>query len=282
MAEIEPMLESTTDGAQAIIDVAQQAVAPHKLEPGHMYAVAVPDGGRVDHIYTDSREPYPARSEGSVDVHRAASFIDYVNRHNSTAVVLWANIDVVAITAVLNDHLGTGGVAGWRDFTATLGLRRTPAWRDWIGRNGQAIGQLAFAEFVEDHLPDIVNPPGADLLELAQSFQAVKRATFSSDKRLASGQVQLTYHEEVDATAGRGGSLEVPSVFTVAIAPFEGTDPVAMTARLRYRINAEAQLLVSFHLDRPEEVLRTAFEQVVQEVAGGTSLPVWFGDPQLS
>jgi len=228
-------LEAKADGAQAIIDVAQQAVEPHLLEDGKMYAVAVPAGASLQHIYTDFREPYPSRAEGDVHAHRAQSFIEYVNRHKSSAATAWANIDASTIVAVLNDHLATGGVAGWRDLTATLGLRHTPTWRDWTARHNQPMNQSMFAEFVEDHVPDIVEPAGADLLELAQSFQAVKRATFSSDRRLQSGQVQLSYVEEVEATAGRKGNLEVPPTFTV-----------------------------------------------VDEVAIGTDLPVWFGDPRVS
>jgi len=277
-------LASIPDGTQALIDVAQQAVEPHVLEDGRMYAVAVPAGGRVEHIHTDFRLGAPTRPEGTVDFHRAESFSAYVNLHKSPGLTppatVWADIDHRSLVALFNDH--NVEEAGWRDFGAELGLRHPLAWREWTAWHNQPHGQTAFAEFVEDHIPDIVTPTGADLLELAQSFQAVKRATFSSDRRLASGQVQLTYVEEIDATAGRQGTLKVPTSFTIQLAVFEGTDPVQMNVRLRYRINGEGQLQITFILDRPQEVIQEAFEFVVDEVATVTGLPVWFGDPRVS
>lgn len=140
------------------------------------------------------------------------------------------------------------------------------------------LAQTAFAEHVEESLLDITAPPAADMLEIAQSFQATTKVAFESGHRLNSGQQQLTYVEETGAKAGRKGELTIPQTFELALAPFEGSATYKVSARLRYRIG-DGQLRIGYFLDRPEEVLRSAFIDTLTAIEAGVGGKALRGTP---
>lgn len=137
--------------------------------------------------------------------------------------------------------------------------------------------QEGFAEHIEGGLEEIVTPDAADMLEIAQSFHAVSAATFRSQKRLASGEQQFQYDEELTATAGKTGNLTVPTTILLAVAPFIGEERYKLTARLRFRLSG-GKLTLGYILDRPDAVVRDALEGVAERLAA--EFPrVFVGEP---
>ncbi len=134
-------------------------------------------------------------------------------------------------------------------------------------------------ELVEEGLEDIVEPPAAGMLEVAQSLQAAKSVAFRSGTRLQDGQVQLVWEETIEAKAGQKGDLTIPEVFVLGLCPYEGSDPFRVRARLRYRIN-DGALQMGYVLDRPEDVLEAAFGVVKDRVEAETGIVVWAGVPR--
>jgi len=270
--------------SQAIIDVAREAErrgAPTPIDPSQLY-VTVDSAGAPEVLDLEIHLPRPKRKTGSVVFTTAESFAKYLLKHSASGtergpVTLWADLRARRVTAVLDDH--EGDEPGWAEHRATLALQHTPDWNLWMDSNRKMVGQETFAELIEEALPTVIEPDGAALLEIAQSFRAHKNAVFKSDRRLSSGQVQLTYQEDIEATAGRNGDMQVPATFKIGLAPFEGVEPVAVTARLRFRLN-DGKLTIGYILDRPEHVLRDAFAEVVAEIEVTTSLPVWQGIPR--
>jgi len=106
------------------------------------------------------------------------------------------------------------------------------------------------------------------MLELAQSFQAKTKVDFESAQQLANGRRSLQFKETVDARAGQKGEIEIPAEFKLALKPFVGTDPYAVTARFRYRING-GNLLIGYKLNRPADVQRSAFGDIVDAIKAG-------------
>ncbi len=70
----------------------------------------------------------------------------------------------------------------------------------------------------------------------------------------------------------------IPKTFTIGVAPFEGCQLYAVDARLRYRIS-EGRLTLGYQLDRPEDVLRTAFDDVLKQVQDATTRTALLGLP---
>ena len=157
---------------------------------------------------------------------------------------------------------------------------------------------MAFAEFLEDNFLNIVEPDGATVLQAAAHLEAKKTVSFKSGVRLDNGAVQLSYEENVDGKGkgnlvnlsqftlgipveenvdGKGkGNLVILSQFTLGIPVFENGDPVAVEARLRYRIKDDA-LTFTYLLNNPQKVLDAAFDAVLTKVQAETGIAPYLG-----
>lgn len=270
--ELEVLGDADTDTA-VIVQTALRAARPTVLAEDTVYAFVTDDGVEV----VKGREPLaaPRRKTGAVQLLDAASFAAYVNKHHEEDhTELYADPRRPGVVAVLNGHAAFADATGYGDHRAHLILQPTPAWQRWAQHDGKLLNQVQFAEHIEASLPDIVNPPGADMLELAETFQAHTKVQFVSSTHLGSGQRQLTYREEVEAGAGSRGDIVIPKEFELGLAPYEGSGLYKVTARLRYRIG-DGRLQLGYILDRPEDVQRAAFDDVlktVQEETGRTAL----------
>ena len=154
----------------------------------------------------------------------------------------------------------------------------SPEWQTWRAESGQQMNQEAFAQFIEDNLPDIAIPTAAEMLEISRSLEAKKKVNFASGIRLSNGQNELTYEEEITGTAQKG-KLKVPEEFQIGIPVLEGGQRYAVNARLRYRIGDGGKLTMWYELIRPHKILDDAVHAVRLEIEQGTEMPVFNGKP---
>lgn len=265
--------------AQDIIDIAIAAAAPDSLDDdGRFHAVVVPEGATLKtidlEVLRDEYRETPRRKTGTYSVHDADTLVAYLQKHGDQHSEVWADVVGNKITAVLNSNAPLS--PRWEDHRVVYQVKHTEAWLAWAKYDGHLGSQSTFAEHLEDRSIDVVIPNGADMLELAQTFQATIGVNFESSKLLSSGERQLEYRETVDAKAGKAGRMEIPSTFTLALKPFEGADVFKVTARLRYRIT-DGALRIGYKLERPEDVLREAFLSVVANVEDHVDQTVFRG-----
>lgn len=280
-------LDPNESDAQAILNVGLVAAKPTLFRDGDVAAFVLPPGSKVELVdlieQSATHQSGPERKAGAFTVHDAESFVAYMAKHVLPESEVWSDAVHSRIVGVINAHSGISSdgadfseCAGWGDHRVTYGVKKTPAWEAWIARDGNLMDQAGFAELIEDRLVDIIRPDAADMLELAQNFEANIGVRFESSRLLSSGERQLTYKEDVQASAGRSGQLEIPRDFELGLIPFEGASGQRITARFRYRIT-DGALRIGYKLDRPEDVLRDAFESVVQSVAAGVTVKVYRG-----
>ncbi|MGG5257483.1 DUF2303 family protein [Phycicoccus avicenniae] len=277
--EIEARIGTTeeTSAARVVRDLAFKAAEPTVVSEG-LYLLS--SGQTVDLRKDLERfEERPRRKRGGYTVTDATSFVAYLAKHALPQTELWANDRAGTVRAVVNAPMGVveDGVedyAGWEDHTATLALPFTKDWLEWVARDGKMLPQNEFAEFIEDHLPNFVQPSGADMLELAQTFQAKTKVDFESSQRLKSGETQLTYVEDTTASAGKKGSLAIPDTFELALQVHERGPIYRVKARFRYRISG-GNLFLAYRLDRIDDVRRHAFDEVVTQITADTGREVW-------
>jgi len=273
------LLEAKSDGVQAVIDVAQAATAPRTLALGEYHVLALGDGKHQTIDLTgDQYRDTPKRKRGEITVRDATSFLDYFGKHSDDGSEIYADVEALRVTAVLDAHQADPGGARWGGHRLVLALRKTPSWLAWADKDGALLEQKAFAEFVEDNLVDIVAPSGATILEIAESFHATSKTAFTSGTRLANGDTKLAFSDETTAKAGRKGDITIPSVIKLGLRPFEGSDPYELTARFRYRLEKD-ELRLGFRLDRPADVLTAAFADVRTALAAAVVQPVLNGTP---
>jgi uncharacterized protein YfdQ (DUF2303 family) len=272
--------------AEVIAQQARLASKAKELDPLKIWAVATPTGVEIIDLDTDSHRIRqglaPVFKSGLYTFSEADSFSFYINQHKQPGrTTLYADLSTDTLLAVFDDHeAGSDDIstAGWRSFRARLLLKRTPAWIDWMTLSGQRKSQAEFADFLEDHASDIREPAAAELLEIATTLQATTGAAMKSALRLDSGQVQFRYEETVEAKAGHTGTLQIPSRIALGIAPYEGVAPFRIDARLRYRLSAGA-VTFTLLLDRPAEVERFCFDQLLKDIGEATGLLPLHGIP---
>lgn len=274
--------EQDNNETQAALDAGRALAKPHALDKTvSAYSVVVPRGATAITVRTPPAHPEftdaPLRAMSTYKPATVAAFVGLVERHiDENETTIWAHPTSGRFVAVFNDH-GTLGPA-WRDHRANLQLIVPPEWSQWLASDGKLLDQIAFAEFVEDHLAEIVEPDGATMLEIAQSFHATTKATFRSAQRLKDGRVQVQYDEEVTAHAGESGKLEIPAEFKVALRPFIGEAACKLTALLRYR-QGNGKLQLGFKLQRPDEAVRIVLDGIVGQLEERFPGVVFVGEP---
>ena len=227
----------------------------------------VPTGYKVMDLREFLAAPLRIKADAKFD--EAGSFCIYVRKFMDARTVLFANKGACSVSAVFDYHTDAN-TTGWGDHTGVFQCKKSVEWGRWDGSNGKVMTQTDFARFIEDNLPDIVRPDAAHMLEVSRSLEAKSEVNFGSTVRLDNGQVELKYEEAIKGSACKG-KLEIPEVFILSIAPFEGGDPVEVTARLRYRIK-EGKLVIWYDLLRAHKVLEASFADVVTRITEVTKL----------
>lgn len=277
----EGVLEGTAGGgdAQAIIDTATLAAEPAKMDPAVVYGFPLPAGGKVEVVDLEKHLASPRRTKGIYDLATLDVFEAFVKAQGvevGDGLSVWVDDRQFRVTALFNDSAPAS--PAWRDHRARLTLEHPPEWLHWMSRTGKLLPQQEFAEHIEDGLDEIRVPEAADMLELAQSFFATTNAEMKSAQRLDNGEVRVAYHEEVSASAGKDGTLEIPKEFELALPPFVGESPYKVTARLRYRVQG-GQLRIGYSLVHPDRVLRDAMEKIAIRLQAAFDGGTFIGSP---
>jgi len=262
-----------------IAELGAQAAEPTEVEYDQIFLVPDGQGGTIVQR-TPAKPMHDDRARSSRILTNEVAFIEYVNRHGDVQTEVWADAKNNRVIGMIDGHASNAHADerfGWETHRATLVLEHTSAWSEWV--NGQQIkDQVAFAEFIEDHAPDIAAPPAGELLEIAQTLHGTNKAEFVSGQRLSTGETQFKYVEDVQGKAGKSGDLTIPDEFTVALQPYIGGSKYAVTAKLRWRINGGA-VSIFYKLLNLERVLEVAFEEIVEKITAGVEYPVFHGRP---
>lgn len=207
----------------------------------------------------------PQRIEQRVEVKDADSFIDYYNVFcpQDGGGVVFCDTENAEFVGVLDYH--NPGTPDWCEHVVRFECTKTREWIDWTENDGQAMDQIRFAYFIEQHMDEIVEPKAAEMLEIVTSLKANNKVTFESGVRLADGQVQLQYREELDGQAGIKGELKIPEEFTLGIRVFEGEAAYKVVARFRHRIR-EGKVMMWYDLVRPHNIVRDAVDSIAERI----------------
>jgi uncharacterized protein YfdQ (DUF2303 family) len=269
-------LVSAPGEAQTIVDTAVRTLAPHELTLGKVYAFNTPRGIHQVDLTGPQYTGELTRKTGTTTVRDAASFLTYYAKHADGSTEVYSDVETLTITAVLDAH--TRESARFGEHRLHLQLRRTKAWDEWLALDGKLVDQDRFANFLEDHLPNLVEPDAATMLEIAQSIKATTKADFQSSSRLQSGERKFSFVEDTKASAGSKGDIAIPETFKIAVPPFQGADAYTMTARFKYRLGG-GTLALGFKLEQPEERAKAAFADVLKAIAEGVATPILNGTP---
>lgn len=272
--QAQPLAGIGASDARTIADLAASSQDPRHVGDGFP-ALILPHGTGV-HLLERTLLG-PLRKRGTVSVNDEASFIHVVNEqrengdptHGTTH--LYSITNPPSFTAVFND---TGlSEAGWGDHRAEYKVPLSPEWKTWTGQHDQKVGQVDMAQFIENNLDDVIEPAGAELLEVARTLQAKKSVEFKSGIRLSDGSNELTFNEEVKGAAGVAGKLAIPEQFVLGIPVFENGELWRVPVRLRYRLNG-AQLVMWIEIVRPHKIIEKAINEMRVRISDLTQLKI--------
>jgi len=226
----------------------------------------------------------PPRIIRRVTLLDAGSFAEYVNRFKTDNTLVFANVSEKGATlqAVLDYHGAAPGLTPAHcTHSAIYNTIETHEWKTWQLASGKAMEQVPFATWLEDNAAMVVNPPGAELLEMVRSLHGHANARFASALRLDNGSYSASYEEDVavrGTSTTRGGAIELPAEITAGIAPFEGAPVYEVRARLKSRVT-ERKLVLWFETIAPHKIVRDSMLLLVKQAAEKTGIIPLLGTP---
>ena len=295
--------------AQTILDQsaseAESRVKPFEAHDGTDVAVlvaragvtATPIQGALDAFAT-----IPRSRAGKLSALDLGSFAGLVLRdYDAGSVVL---VDVsgagASFEAVLDYHRSIGGFeAGERHGqrhgreVITYSPELSDEWRAWTEQAGKPMTQGAFAEWIDEHLPDIADPGhlasdpdstaakfgqvygfSADqaygyatperMVTVSTGFQIREGAVLKSATNLSSGEVSMQY--ETTHSDEQGKPLNVPRRFLLSIPVFKREAAYLVPVKLSYRKQG-GQIVWFFELYRADRFRDDAIAGMCSELA---------------
>ena len=257
--------------------------------PAHVVATWQRPG---DEVVIQDLELYrdePARPRGQYTVYDAPSFIAFVGQISQAQTTLWAEQPSTGapkprITAVINDAADTFDV-GWRDHRVQLDVRVDPDWQAWAAidaagdpdLNRRGLSQVAFAEFVNDHLHNIPGEgAGASLLHAITTFTTNRKLQVRQDISLTTGEISMILVDEEEAV----DRVKLPTTINLNLRPFYGAGLVPLEVQLRYRWSKQAGVQFGLVRVRPDIAEDAAWQDVCTQVRSGLEdYPLMQGAP---
>jgi uncharacterized protein YfdQ (DUF2303 family) len=231
----------------------------------------VPKDYRIEDL--ENFLPRPLRIKEDVALHDTDSFIAYVNNFKlPVSRIFFDTIEEEFVTLLDYHEVET---AGWCDHTASYKPRRSVECETWMASNRKQMTQVDFARFLEENMPDVVEPNSAELLQVALTFEAKKSVEFSSGVRLNNGQIQFQYDEVVRGTAQKG-TIEIPEQFVLGIPIHVNGPAYRIPVRLRWRLQ-EGKVVFWYEIVRPHRFIEDALKEIRERVSVETTTAIFAG-----
>lgn len=238
---------------ESLVNVGMSMGAIKEVRPAPSNAAKhytiVPDGYRVEEIKFSDKDVLsrPNRNVGEVSVATVDSFIRFVERENiSGTTVIFSSLDNSSFSAVFN-YSKNGEEGGWGDRKVNFKLTPNTNWKRWAEANGRKMSQLAFCDFIEANLGDIVEPAAADIIEMTKQLKIHRKAEFSSIVDPATGFTNLAFSEVISGET-RKGDMACVGKIKLALSPFRGVSvpTYSIDANLRFTIEDDNSLRIFF------------------------------------
>lgn len=249
--------------AQKIQEISVAGALPTRVGDND-YAV-VPNNYDLEDL--EKFYPTPRRIKEKIGLASVDSFIEYTNKfkNESTTIIAASEPPVYNVVALVDYH--TPESPSWKSHQVVLACQLSNEWKVWEGGNKKSYSQLDFANFIEDNMIDIVDPCGADLLEVVRNLEIKRNVNFKSAINLNNGNYQLSYQEEDSTT----GVIQVPSEITIAVAPFKYGELIGVKVKIRYTMK-DGRLNFVYNIIRPHLVVDHAFAQIVDKIKESTGI----------
>jgi uncharacterized protein YfdQ (DUF2303 family) len=221
----------------------------------------------------------PKNVKASPRLQTTASLIAYLRRFKNNHSVVFADIKTDTLVGIIDHHLEAASeenTARLCEHVVTLALPKSEEWAKWIGANERLMSHTDFASFLEENAFDVVEPAGADLLELCRDLQVKQDMSFSSSIRMGDA-VSISYSKDEDATTKQ--NMTLPVSFTIRIPVYFGEAAVDLTCFMRRKIS-DGKLMLGYKIIRHEATRQKEFNRVAMDVEIGAPVTTIYGTPK--
>lgn len=275
MTEKNTLLTAASDGIRAAIEAGKEIAAlAHPTTNAHgELLVAVPEGFSL-HREKPLTPWLASNIAASRTLIEAGSFADYINIFKQSTTLIFGSPHQMKMEAVIDYHGAADGTPAPNHCThrAIFDMRYDPNWERWRNIDRRDMSQVDFAYFIEEMMHTIAAPDGGDLLEMAQTLKVNRNVVFKSNKRLASGEMDIQFTEEDSTTSA--GNVGVPDELTV-VCPIHFDGSLAtIPIKLRYKLDPGKPLQFRFDILNREIVEMKAFRSVAEDIQEQTGIGV--------
>lgn len=275
-----------------------------------MFASVPTTGGgtRIESLkpILDAFRTRPERRKGTATLETLSAFVMHFNRFKDANSVIYATegknngTRVPKLISVLDyNEQGPDGLPRFGGHRGVYNFPVSEQWEKWNEMDGETMNTREFAEFIEDRIMDVIDPPSTLDEKLATIAKQIGTAKFASASRLMelsrgmqvnitaqakqivnlnSGEGSISFVEE---HSGEGGKkLDVPNLFLISIPVFNSGVPYRMPVRLRYRVAQGGAIIWSYSMFQPDLAFLHAFNEAAALCAKDTDAPVIFGTPE--
>lgn len=249
----------------------------------------------------DKWRSFPRRRTGTATALTLQAFSDLVERHKDSDSAIFANLFNLtepSLTAVIDYHTTGDDIDTPRPrFGQHRIVHKFPLsveWRQWAAMNSKEMSQQVFADWLDEHLPELASPTDAEraqyeddlgltfgtpreILQLSRGLQVNVASTIVNVVKPQSGAGSIVFQEEHQDTEGK--PIKVPGLVMLGIPLFFGGAQIRVPVRLRYQIK-EKKLVWTFVLHRSQQIVHEALLGCLSEVERATGLPIYEGAPE--
>jgi hypothetical protein len=281
-------IESGNRGTAAVVaEIMQRLAAPSA-------PVELPNGDTVifygnelqTHTVPNLNPILPEDVKASEIFVEPASLAQYAIMYRTPTAILKASLNAATVVALLDYHEpvyhadgsefdsdkdGGKPIPQRNQHQATYKAEYHPDFIAWREKVGQQMGQVDFAEFIEDRLHTIAEPAAADLIDALTELKIHRAASFENKVDLRGGKIGLSFKEE----DSQGGKMQLPDKIVVVVPIFQGTGAVPLTFKLRYRL-IERSLKLYVVCPGLQTIVRNEFTSIAEGIQGKTDLPLFY------
>lgn len=289
-------------------------VKPHIFdnhEDGQIVMAEVAVGKELKNItgYLEKALPKPHRRQGLANHQTLESFIAHANRFKAKESALFGiinSVDDASLHCIFDYHpAGESHTdAAHREHKSIFSFPFSEEWKTWNKANAQAMEQIEFAAFIEDHINDVACMEEDDLaaletsypemhkalkhlkgilatpsrlVELSRGLAIFEGAKVKSHHNLQSGEANILFETEHMDESGK--PINIPSFFMLDIPVIEGSGTELVLVRLRYRVRG-GSISWFYQLYNPDRVVRRSVEQDFEFAMNETKLPLFRGSSE--
>lgn len=274
------MLNAGTAGVVAEL-VKEHSVFPPVLLPNGDTVLPYADGISL-HTVPNINPALPEDVKASETFVEPASLAIYANMYRTPTTILKASLAASTVMALLDYHEPVYGADGKQghghkpvprrnQHHATYKAEFHPDFVKWRAKLGVLLGQVEYAEFVEDMLHTIGDPPAADLIDALTELKIHRAASFENKVDLRGGKINLAFTEDDK----QGGRIALPDHIVVVVPIYQGTEPEQLVMKLRYKL--ESRVLKLFVVCPGIETrIRDRFQQIAENIRDQVDVPLFY------